>query len=44
MNTKELRKLMAKLASEKPRVAEAMKKAKHWDPVPMDEMIANMNK
>lgn len=44
MNTIELRKLMAKLASEKPRVAEAMKKAKHWDPVSMDEMIANMSK
>ena len=35
---------MAKLASEKPRVAEAIKKTKHWDPVPMDEMIANMSK
>lgn len=44
MNTIELRKLMAKLASEKPRVAEAIKKTKHWDPVPMDEMIANMSK
>lgn len=44
MNTIELRKLMAKLASEKPRVAEAIKKTKHWDPVSMDEMIANMSK